>query len=453
MRRLLYKTTLALSLLPFAMYGQTEVSQEPVTLSLEDAMKYAVKHNVNAKNARLDVKLQRAKNAEVTGIALPNLKAQGQYNDFLNPQKSFIPGEFFGMPGGFVPVQFTPKYGVTASGSASQILFDGSVMVALQARNGLMKLYEQSSQLTEEVVRYQIQNAYYGYVISKKQFDVLMMNMQNMHRIAYEMNEMYKAGFIEKIEADRINVQVNNLVTDSLKLSSLIAVTEQLLKYNMGMDIAQPIVLTDTAIDNKVAEAASMVLNTDADYNDRTEFGLLNTQLKLNLYNLKRHRLSGLPTLAAFATAGYNYSTNTFDDVFKFHQNYQFYSLWGLSVSMPLFDGMQRFNRVKQTKIQVAQVENSIENLKIGIDFQIASSKTNLKNALLSLQNQEANLKLAENVLDIANKKYKAGVGSNIEIIQAQTEYTTTQSKYFAALMDVVTAKSDLQKATGQFKK
>lgn len=453
MRRLLYKTTLALSLLPLAMYGQTEVSQEPVTLSLEDAMKYAVKHNVTAKNARLDIKLQRAKNAEVTGIALPNLKAQGQYNDFLNPQKSFIPGEFFGMPGGFVPVQFTPKYGVTASGSASQILFDGSVMVALQARNGLMKLYEQSAQLTEEGVRYQIQNAYYGYIISKKQFDILNKNIQNIHRVAFEINEMYKAGFVEKIEADRINVQLNNLITDSLKLSSIIDVTEQLLKFNMGMDIAQPIILTDTTIDSKVAEAATMILNTDADYNDRTEFSLLNTQQKLNMYNLKRHRLSGMPTLAAFATAGYNYSTNTFDDVLKFRQNYQFYSLWGLSLSMPLFDGMQRFNRVKQTKIQITQVENSIANLKNAIDFQITSSKTNLKNALLSLHNQEANMKLAENVLDIANKKYKAGVGSNMEIVQAQTDYASTQSKYFTALMDVITAKSDLQKATGQFKK
>lgn len=453
MRRLISKTTLALCLLPLAMYGQTEVSQEAVALSLEDAMKYAVKHNVVTKNARLDVKKQRAINAEVTGIALPNIKAEGQYTDFLNPQKSFIPGDFVGMPGIFIPVQFTPKYGVTASGSASQILFDGSVMVALQARNGLMKLYEQSATLSEENIRYEVQKSYYAFIISKKQYQAIANNMQNLRRVAFEMKTMYETGMIEKIEVDRINVQLNNLISDSLRLGALIDLTEQMLKYNMGMDIAQQIVLTDTVVDSKIADAASMVLSTEADYDDRTEYNLMNTQLKLNQYNLKRHRLSGLPTLAAFASVGYNYSTNEFNEVFSFYNNYQFYSLWGLKLSVPLFDGMQRINRVKQAKITVKQTENNMEGLKRAIDLQTASSKTNLKNALLSLDNQQQNMKLAENVLDIANKKYKAGVGSNLEIVEAQSDLVLSQTNYFNAMMNVINAKSDLQKATGQFKK
>ncbi len=453
MRRLLYSTTLAVCLLPLTIFGQENTSQEPVPLSLEDALRYAVKHNVKAKNARLDIKKQQAINAEVTGIALPNLRTEGQYNDFLNPQKSFVPGEFIGMPGTFVPVQFTPKYGITASGTASQILFDGSVMVALQARNGLLKLYQQAALLSEETVRYEVQKSYYGFVISKKQYEILKTNMSNLRRVAYEMGAMYETGFIEKIEVDRINVQVNNLITDSLRIGALIDVTEQLLKYQMGMDIDQQIILTDTAIDNNIAEAAALVINTNADYDDRTEFNLLNTQLNLQKYDLKRHRLSGLPTLAAFASAGYNYATNDFDEVFKFYNNYQFYSLWGLQLSVPLFDGMQRYNRVKQSKINVKQAENNLDDLKRGIDLQTASAKTNLKNALLNLKNQEQNLKLAENVLDISNKKYKAGVGSNLEIVEAQSDLAQTQTKYFSAMMDVVTAKSDLQKATGQFKK
>ena len=154
MRRLLYKATLALSLLPLAMYGQTETtSQEPVTLSLEDAMKYAVKHNALTKNARLDLKIQKAKNAEVTGIALPQVSAKGEFNDYLNPVQSFVPAEFIGGPAGtFVAVPFTPKFSSTASATASQILFDGSVMVALQARNALLKLYTQSISMSEEEV-------------------------------------------------------------------------------------------------------------------------------------------------------------------------------------------------------------------------------------------------------------------------------------------------------------
>lgn len=458
MRRIIYTTTLALSLLPTMMFAQKEVSREPIVLSLEDAMKYAVKNNANAKNARLDVKIQRAKNNEVTGIAYPQLKAEGQFTQYTDPVKSFLPGEFFTdtngaprfPPGTFVPVQFTPRYGSGATGSASQIIFDGSVMVALQARNALIKLYEQSATLSEEEVRYNVQKVYYGFVIAQRQYAILNSSLAYARSMGNDMSVLYQNGFVEKIEVDRTNVQINNLESDSIRIGSLIALNEQLLKYTLGMDIAQPIVLTDTSVEAKVAEASAMLLNTDADYNDRTEFGILQTTLRLHQFDLKRHRLSALPSLVGFASAGYNYSTNNFSDIFN--KQYVFYSMYGLKLSVPVFDGFQRHNRAKQAKINIEKTKNSIDNLKLGIDLQTEQSKTSLKNALLMLANQERNLKLAQSVLDLARNKYKAGVGSNTEVSLAQTEMLQAQNNYFNSMLEVVNAKSDLQKATGQFK-
>lgn len=451
MRRIIYTTTLALSLSPTMMFAQQEVTREPVVLSLEDAMKYAVKNNANAKNARLDVKMQRAKNNEVTGIAYPQLKAEGQFSQYPNPVKSFLPGQFSNPPvAGFVPVQFTPTYASSATASGSQIIFDGSVMVALQARNALIKLYEQKAQMSEEELRYSVQKAYYAFVIAQRQYSILKSSLAYARNMANDIVITYQNGFAEKIDVDRTNVQVNNLATDSIKTSSMIAISEQLLKYTIGMDIGQPIILTDTSVEAKVSEASAMLLNTDADYNDRTEFGILQTTLKLHQYDLKRHRLSALPSLAAFASAGYNYSTNSFADIFD--KRYVFYSMYGLKMSVPIFDGFQRHNRAKQAKINIEKTKNDIDNLKLGIDFQTEQSKTTLKNALLMLASQERNLQLANSVLDLSRNKYKAGVGSNTEVSQAQTEMLKAQNNYFSSMLEVVNAKSDLQKATGQFK-
>lgn len=451
MRRIIYSVSL-IALLPWK-----TMAQETISLSLEEAMDYAVKHNASAKNARLDIKLQKAKNAEVTGIALPNISGKGEFDDYIDPVKSFLPGEFFRdslnqplyPPGTFVPVQFTPKYGATASVSASQILFDGSVMVALQARNALVKLYQQTAQMTEEDVRYNVQKAYYGIVIAQKQYEILKTSLANARDMGNDIKALYDNGFAEKIDVDRTSVQINNLATDSIRIGSLMSISDQLLKYQMGMSMDKNIVLTDTAFDAKISEAADM-LTDDVAYENRSEFSLLQTQLKLNEYDLKRHKLSGLPSLAAFGTAAYNYSTNDFSKIFT--EQYIFYSLVGLQLKVPIFDGLQRHNRVKQAKINIEKNKNSIENIKLTIDFQTAQSRTSLKNALLTMQSQQRNSDLANSVVNLARKKYKAGVGSNTEVTQAQTEFLQSQNNYFQAMLDVVNAKSDLQKALGQFK-
>ncbi|MBS1772884.1 MAG: TolC family protein [Bacteroidetes bacterium] len=450
MRRLITQTTLALILLPFAVNAQTDANKEIKVLSLEDAKAYAVKNNAAAKNARLDVKIQRAKNAEVTGISLPNVSVQGQYSQYLDPFKSFVPGEFVGQPGTFIPVQFTPTYTTNAGATASQILFDGSVMVALQAKKAIVKVIEQGAQLTEEEIRYNVQKAYYGLVIAGKQYNILKSSLQNGRKMANEMHVMQQTGFVEKIEVDRTDVQINNLAADSIRIGGLVTTTEQLLKYSMGMDMAQPLVLSDTTLEMTLADADGLLLQGE-DYTDRTDFNMLQSQLRLNQYDLKRHRLSGLPSLSTFISAGYNYAANKFDNLFDF-RFYQSSVNWGLGLRMPIFDGMQRYNRVKQAKLAIKKSYNSIEELKLAIDFQTDMSKTNYKNSLIALENKRRNLDLANSVLDLAQKKYKAGVGSNLELTSAQNDMLMAQNNYFSAMLDVINAKSDLQKALGQFK-
>lgn len=444
MRRYIYRLSLMMVLLPGVLQAQ-----EPMALSLEDAMNYAVKNNVKVKNAELDMLIQQAVNAEVTGLALPNIKATGEFMDYINPIQSFVPGEFIGQPGKFVAVPFTPKFTNTASVTGSQLLFDGSVLVALQARNAILKLTEQNKQLTEEEIRYNVQKAYYSFVVAQRQYGILKDALASARSMARDVQGLYNEGFIEKIEIDRTTVQINNLATDSLRIGNLIQVSEQLLKYQMGMSIDQPVVLTDTSVENKLNDAQDL-LNTQLSYTNRTEFNLLQSQLKLNEYDLKRHKLSAVPSLAAFGTAAYNYATNDFNDLFG--EQYIFYSLVGLRLNVPIFDGLQRRNRVKQAKFAVEKTMNNIELAQLSFDFEEKTAKTTLRNNLLMLQSQDRNLELARSVVDLAQRKYKEGVGSNMEVTQAQTELLNAQNNYFQAMLDVITAKSDLQKALGQFK-
>jgi Outer membrane protein len=447
MRRIVFSLIITTLLIPAGLRAQD--AMDPMPLSLQDAMDYAVKNNATAKNARLDVKLQKAKNDEITGLAYPNISGKGEFSDYLNPMQSFVPGEFIGMPGTFVPVTFTPKFQNTASVSGSQVLFDGSVMVALQARKAVMQLMETKANATEEDIRYNVQRAYYALVASHRQLDILNSSLKYLRSMLDDLKIAYKEGFVEKIEIDRSQVSLNNLVTDSIRAENLMAVSVQVLNYQMGMDINRPVILTDSSVEDKIIEAQQM-LSSELDYNRRTDFMLLQNQLRLNQYDLKRHKLSAVPSLAAFGSASYMYASNNFKDLFK--EQYVFFSLIGLQLKVPIFDGLQRHNRVKQARIEVDKTLNNIEYMKLGMDYQESSSKTTLKNALLALETQKRNVELAMEVLEMARKKYNAGVGSNLEVSQAQTEMIAAQANMFGATLDVVNASADLKKALGDFK-
>jgi outer membrane protein TolC len=437
-------------------------AQEPTPLSLEDALNYAVKHNADVKNARLDVQIQKAKNAQITSAAYPHVGTKLDVTSFRNPLETYLPSSFLtnGLPDSvvkkmalpeFVPASFAPSTSSTLSLTANQLLFDGSVLVALQAKKSVMRLFEQTAMVTEEGVRLNVQKAYYGLVIAQKQFNTLKGSLTLTRKMVRDQEIMKENGFVEKIDMDRSYVQLNNFQTDSIKIANLLEVSEQMLKFQMGMDISTPIVLTDTSLTQQLNETISL-LGDNLSYNNRTEYSLLQTQMKLMNYDLKRYRFAVLPTIAAFYNTGYNYGTDTLGDIISKSREYSRSTLFGLSINLSLFSGGLQAAHIKESKLNIQKTQNSIGRLEQAIDFQTETAKTTLRNSSLTLNNQLRNKELAESVLDLAQKKYKAGVGSNLEVTVAQTELLKAQSNYYQSLLDVMNAQTDLQKALGQLK-
>lgn len=428
----------------------TAQAQSPRPLSLEEAKELVIRQSPVVKNARLDLAIQEAKNAEITGLALPQIGVEGRYTDYLDPMQTFVPGEFFGgPPGSFAPVTFTPKFNTTAAVNASQILFDGSVLVALQARQAVMNLAENQVQLTEEEMRYQVQRAYHSLVITHKQFDLMKDALATARTIYRDARAIYEVGLSEKIELERSEVQINNIVSDSMKIGALIEINERLFKHTLGLDPDLPIQLVDTAVASGLEEVRAQLL-ASAPIENRSDYQLSLSLLRLNEYDLKRHRLSAMPTLAAFLNGNYSYASSNFDQLFGVQ--YIFTSFYGLQISFPLFDGWQRRSRIKQAKLAIEKTENDLAHLRQGIKAEVKNARSQLKNSLLELENQKRNLELSESVLDLAHRKYKEGVGSNMEVSLAQNELLGVQNAYFQAMLSVYSAGADLQKALGNFK-
>ena len=433
----------------------TTIAQQATPLSLQECMDYAMKHNYTIKNAQLDVLIQKAQVDQTKAAAMPHINGKVDFNDFNIPQRSFVDASSFD-PSGTVPkgtitpIAFTLPFAASAGITTSQTLFDGSVLVALQARKAIMELARQQSHVTEENLRYNVFKSYNSLVVAYRQFEIVKSSLVVARSLEHDIIITNQTGMAEKIDVERTSVQVNNLATDSIRVSNILSLSEQVLKYQIGMDINTPIVLTDTSVAMRRASAASLI-NEEEKYERVPEFGLAVSALRVNEYNVKRYKLSAIPTLSGFWAYGSNYGSTKVGDLFIFDK-YWASSTLGLSLNVPIFNGLVRVNQLKEARLNVEKSRNNIDYLKQTLDFQSTSARTTLKNALLQVQSQQRNIDLSNDVLDLARRKYKEGVGSNIEVTQAQTDQLRTLNTYFTALLDVINSEADLRKALGLLK-
>ncbi len=447
MRRIL------LSIVSAILFVSVGGAQEVKQMSLKECTEYALKHNYTVKNAQIDVLIQKAQNNELLSASYPHINGKADFTDFYVPTSSFVDQKAFNPAADhkIIPISFTVPYSSSAGVTASQLLFDGAVFIALKARNSVMEMARNNEAVTEETVRYNVYKAYNSLVIAYRQYDIIKNSLGYARSLEHDLEITRLNGFAEKIDVERTSVQVNNLATDSIRIGNMLKVSEQVLKYQIGMDMNTQIVLNDTGTAQR-REAALSLLAEEKNYERVPEYVLLNTTMKLNEYNLRRYKLSALPTFNTYWAYGVNYGTDDFWRLYANRHDWMPNSTIGIQMNLPIYNGSLRANQVHEAKLNIEKNKNNIDFMKQTIDFQVEMYRTTLKNTILQVQSQRRNMELAADVLDLAQRKYKAGVGSNLEVTQAQTDQLRAQTGYFSALLDLINAEADLKKALGLLK-
>ncbi len=436
--------SIVLALMAFA---NTTTAQTKNEFSISQCVDYAYKNNLQVKNALLTIKSQEAINKEVTASALPTINATVGGVNYLQLPVSLLPGEIFGgTAGSYIPVRFGTKYNANASLQLQQLLFDGQVFVALQARRTTIALQQKSAEVTEEMIKTNIHKIYYQLVVSKTQIGLLDANIERLQKLEHDSKELYKNGFVEKLDLDKISVQIANLETEKLKATNAIELGYIGLKTLMGMPVKDTLILTDKISEDQIT--TDIASNQDYQYTDRKEFQAVSLGKKLNEYNIKRYQLSYLPTIAMSGA----YTKNAQRNQFNFFKGGDWFttSFIGLNISTPIFDGFARKARITKAKIDLQQTENQLQNLRLTIDAEVTQAKMNFATAISTLNNQKKNMQLAESVYAQTKKKYEIGTGSNMEITGAQTDLVTAQTNYIGAMYSAIIARVDYLKATGK---
>ena len=428
-------------------------AQKLVELKLADALTYALENNPSAKNARLELLISKATIKETTARGLPQVN--GAYNLDYNPKIPvvFLPNQPpFGdpsIPSDVIPARFGVSYSSGLGVTVSQMIFDGSFFVGLRAAKTLLDLTNKDLKKAEIDVVENVKKAYFGVLVNQQRIRLAEANLSRIDTLLKETTALLEAGFVEKLDVSRVQVQRNNSYTQVQRSQTGLDISKQILKLQMGMPMEYEIALSESLEElSPKEETLELLGETGA---ERIELEQISTQLTLVGLDLKNNMSQYMPKIDFIGNARRSGAGNELDRVFN-KSNWFGSSLVGVNMSIPIFDGFGKAARIQKNRVQINQIENQRTFLKESFKNELYTAKANLRNDLKLLEVQEENLQLATEVYQIARIKYKEGVGSNLEVVEADAALIQAEINYLGAIYDGLISKINLEKALGLLK-
>ena len=428
-------------------------AQQLVELKLADALTYALENNPTAKNARLELLISKATIKETTSRGLPQIN--GAYNLDYNPRIPvvFLPNQPpFGDPSNpsdVIPARFGVSYSSGLGVTVSQMIFDGSFFVGLRAARTLLELTNKDLKKAEIDVVENVKKAYFGVLVNQQRIRLAEANLSRIDTLLKETIALQEAGFVEKLDVSRVQVQRNNVYTQVQRSQTGLDISKQILKLQLGMPMEYEVVLAESLEELSPKEDILALLGEEGA--ERVELEQVSTQLTLVGLDLKNNLSQYMPKIDFIGNTRRSGAGNELDRVFN-KSNWFGSSLVGVSMSVPIFDGFGKAARIQKNRVQINQLENQRTFLKESFKNELYVAKANLRNDLNLLEVQETNLELANEVYQIARIKYKEGVGSNLEVVEADAALIQAEINYLGAIYDGLISKINLEKALGLLK-
>ncbi len=459
----MFKNTLPL----FCLIVQSFLIQAQQNFSLSEAVDYAIKESSRLKIQKFDIDDAKQQVREYYAIGLPKLKAGATYNyfldiptsilpDFLSPavygilfKENVIPSRDIDFGSGF-PAQFGTSHNLSGNIEFSTLLFDGSFFVGLKAQKLYQELIYKQIHLTEADVRYQVTKAYLSALSTEESIQIINKNISNLEKVYHEMSEINKAGFVEKLDVDRLELSLENLRTEKEKLSRISEVVQNLLKFQMNYPLDQKIILSDNL--EQVMNRSYLDImdpNIRVDINKRPETQVIDQSLQLLNINLKRYRMSYFPSLFGFASHSQSLQRNKLFDPDE--NGWLPTTVVGLQLSVPIFDGFDRNAKIARAKIALAKTNTQKTEFERAVQLEFSNARSQYLNALNTLESRKKSLQLAQKIYDTSNIKFKEGVGSSLELTQAERDLYLSQANVLEAKLMLSQAKADLDKALGNY--
>jgi outer membrane protein len=425
---------------------RSEKPKQSYSLSLQEAINYAFDNNYTVINASRDIESAKHKKWETTAAGLPQINGYVDYINNFEIQKSIVPAEFFGgNKGEFTEVAFGTKHSMNSRVSLSQLIFDGSYVVALQASKTYLKFYKNAKQKTDIEIKELIINSYGNILLAEESITILKKNKTSLEKTLFDTKETFKNGLIEEENVEQLQIILASLNSNLKNTVRLLDIANKMLKINLGIDIDDQLLLTDKLENLTIANLDSGFSQKEFNTADNINYQIaLNFQEQRQLeYKLEKSK--ALPTLSANFNLGYN----AFGDQFQFfaqNQKWLNYSNFGLNLNIPIFSSLARSSRTQQAKIALEQSKTQLNETNQRLKLLHATAKSEYDFSIEQYTTAKTNLNLAERIEKKQQIKFSEGLSSSFDFSEAQRQLYSAQQDYLESMVGIINKKASLEK-------
>ncbi len=409
-------------------------AQDTLQLSLEEAVKMAHEKNTNVLNSKLDLQISERKIKETIAMGLPHLDIKSAYT-FL----PVVPTLIFGDDPNAAPIELGVKHNLTTDLTASQLIFNGSYIVGLQATKVLNNLAIQTDEKTLLDVNESVISTYQMIQLSEESLNILQQNLDNVLKTQYEITEMYKQGFMEKTDVDQLEVTANVLRNTINQVESNLDMAYRLLKIQIGIDETVPLSASDsTESYEALILQSNQLIAEQFILTNNVEYKLVETSKKLAELDVKNEKTSYLPVITGFYNRTHKLNSPAFDFTPK--------DMFGVNLNLPIFASGQRKFLIDQKELEVEKRENTRLFVSSSLIMQANQLKSDVEIKAEKYKNQKLSKELTDDIYQRTLEKYKEGLVTSLDLANTQNQFLSNLTNYYQYMFDLQGAITKLEK-------
>jgi len=434
------------------------------SFTLKEAVDYSVNNSYKTRSADLDIKSTIAQRRGFISIGLPQVNASASYQYYANIPTQFMPdfltpviegtmakhglispSQISAPNGDMLPIQFGAKNNMTVGTSASQLLFDGTFVVGLKAAALLVDLSKTSKEKTVNETKASVIQAYYLVLIAKENLRILDSTYSNMNQILEQSKQIQKNGFMDETDIEQMTLNVSNLKSKKENTEKNILLVTDLLKFQMGIDINDSIILTDNLSSIIDQAVASNIIDKQFDVNSHYDYQLMKGAETLQNQAVKVDKAKYYPSMnLIFST-----SSNAQRDKFNFFDSEKWYNttLVGVNLSVPIWSSGIRYYKIQQDKFILEKQKIAVKQVEQGLKIDVQNSKLSLKMYTDQFYTDKKNMELSNKIYGKTLVKYREGLASAMDLNQAYLQMLSQEGSYINTMFQLLNTYTNLNKA------
>jgi len=417
-------------------------------LSVQDAVLYAWQNSQKSKTAAIDVQ-QADKDVWIQAAkGLPIVNGEVSFNNFLDLPTSVFDASAFNPlapPGQLAELKFGQPYTMDAGVTVGLQLFDGAYIVGVKGAKGFQKMSRDMEKMTKNEVKTIVGEAYYTSQIARENVRLLNENIANMEKTIAETGALYKEGFVEEMDVDQLDLLINQLKNRAKQAERQHQATLNLLKYKMGMPVETKINLSDELETLWTLQSNDELMAIELDLKSNLAYDLIRQDVVMHGYLVKLEEAKYYPRLNAF----FDYKQQAFRqnfDFFDFSKSWYPQTLWGVKLSVPIWDNLGGLSSINKAKLEQQKVKNRLADTEQALKLQAMTAKDDFASALEQLETSQENIELAKRIQEKTLIKYNEGLSSSMDLTTAENQLIQAQAEYISTLFSAMNAKLEMKK-------